>query len=586
MVNYELRSQVDASLRFAERIGEGDEKLARNRINLRDMLRYDYLMFLGFLFESDGTTAVEEVKFVNDYLGFNMDVVKFIGFVYDRCRSKDFINTPPKALMYAAKADLTSGDIKTMDGRPIAKFIVDTFNNLGAEFVSINGATTTELSNLSNYTIMLNNFLKEYGLYYKDGNVPNVNQGMYTNKNKGAAKTGGLGSVARANAGQGNAATEKKAASKTDKAEKEKTLEELYEELNSLVGLDSVKQDLTNLINLVKVKKIREERGMKQPDINLHLVFSGNPGTGKTTVARLLAKIYKQLGVVTEGQLVEVDRSNLVAGYVGQTATKTMEVIDSAMGGILFIDEAYTLIKEGDEKDFGQEAVDTLLKRMEDDRDSFIVIVAGYTEKMEKFVNSNPGLKSRFNKYIFFKDYTGPELYKIFQSMCSKQEYEPDEEASEYIKEYLVRRASAHEENFANAREVRNYIERCISRQATRIVAIDKPDDKVVRTFTIDDVREDTLPVDEIMKKSSTDKKSDKKISEADAAKLAEEIKADLTEEEAAKIAEELMAETTGSGNDDVTEVLTNDDETEVLTNDAVTEVLTSETSKKKNTKK
>ena len=176
-----------------------------------------------------------------------------------------------------------------------------------------------------------------------------------------------------------------------------------------------------------------------------------------------------------------------------------MEVIDSAMGGILFIDEAYTLIKEGDEKDFGQEAVDTLLKRMEDDRDSFIVIVAGYTEKMEKFVNSNPGLKSRFNKYIFFKDYTGKELYKIFQSMCSKQEYEPDEEAAEYIQEYLVRRAQAHEENFANAREVRNYIERCISRQATRIVNMDKPDDKAVRTFTIDDVREDKLPSEEIM---------------------------------------------------------------------------------------
>lgn len=189
-----------------------------------------------------------------------------------------------------------------------------------------------------------------------------------------------------------------------------------------------------------------------------------------------------------------------------------MEVIDSAMGGILFIDEAYTLIKEGDEKDFGQEAVDTLLKRMEDDRDSFIVIVAGYTEKMEKFVNSNPGLKSRFNKYIFFKDYTGPELYKIFQSMCSKQEYEPDEEAAEYIQGYLIRRAKAHEENFANAREVRNYIERCISRQATRIVALDKPDDKVVRTFTIDDVREDTLPVDEIMK-SGSDDKDDEEVS-------------------------------------------------------------------------
>ncbi len=497
MVNYEIRSQVDASLRLAERIGEADEKLSRNRMNLRDMLRYDYLMFLGFLFESDGTTALEEVRFINDYLGFNMDVVKFIGFVYDRCRDKDFINTPPKSLMYIAKNDLSDGTIKTMDGRPVAKFVVETFNNLGAEFISINGSTTTELANLSNYTIMLNDFLKEYGLYYKDGNVPNVNSGMYKNKNK--KETGGAGSVARANAGQGTSTAKKKADTDAKKEDKDKTLEELYEELNSLVGLKSVKQDLTNLINLIKVKKIREERGMKQPDINLHLVFSGNPGTGKTTVARLLAKIYKALGVVTEGQLIEVDRSNLVAGYVGQTATKTMEVIDSAMGGILFIDEAYTLIKEGDEKDFGQEAVDTLLKRMEDDRDSFIVIVAGYTEKMEKFVNSNPGLKSRFNKYIFFKDYTGKELYKIFQSMCSKQEYEPDEEAAEYIQEYLVRRAQAHEENFANAREVRNYIERCISRQATRIVNMDKPDDKAVRTFTIDDVREDKLPSEEIM---------------------------------------------------------------------------------------
>lgn len=506
MVNYEIRSQVDASLRLAERIGESDEKLSKSRMNLRDMLRYDYLMFLGFLFESDGTTALEEVKFINDYLGFNMDVVKFIGFVYDRCRDKEFINTPPKSLMYIMKSDLTDGNIKTMDGRPVSKFVVETFNNLGAEFVSINGSTTTELANLSNYTIMLNDFLKEYGLYYKDGNVPNVNSGMYTNKNKPA--TGGAGNVARANAGQGSSSTKKKADTDSKKKDKEKSLEELYEELNSLVGLKSVKQDLTNLINLIKVKKIREERGMKQPDINLHLVFSGNPGTGKTTVARLLAKIYKQLGVVSEGQLIEVDRSNLVAGYVGQTATKTMEVIDSAMGGILFIDEAYTLIKEGDEKDFGQEAVDTLLKRMEDDRDNFIVIVAGYTEKMEKFVNSNPGLKSRFNKYIFFKDYTGKELYKIFESMCSKQEYEPDEEAAEYIKEYLTRRAEAHEENFANAREVRNYIERCISRQATRIVNMDKPDDKAVRTFTIEDVQESQLPADEIMKSSAVEEET------------------------------------------------------------------------------
>ena len=419
-------------------------------------------------------------------------------------------------------------------------------NNLGAEFASINGATVTELSNLSNYTIMLNNFLKEFGLYYKDGNVPNVNSGMYKNKNKG--------NIASAN--NPLSQTQKDAATHTvaKKEEKEKTLEELYEELNSLVGLKSVKQDLTNLINLVKVKKIREERGMKQPDINLHLVFSGNPGTGKTTVARLLAKIYKALGVVTTGQLVEVDRSNLVAGYVGQTATKTTEVIDSAMGGILFIDEAYTLIKEGDEKDFGQEAVDTLLKRMEDDRDSFIVIVAGYTDKMEHFVNSNPGLKSRFNKYIFFKDYTGPQLYKIFESMCSKQEYEPDEEAIAYIQDYLTRRAKAHEDNFANAREVRNYIERCIARQATRIVNLENPDDSAVRTFTLADVQEDKLPSDEIKKSDANDASKDDddedvtfSVQTEEKEEITEEKAEETTENEADAKAEETAAKADSS---------------------------------------
>ena len=229
---------------------------------------------------------------------------------------------------------------------------------------------------------------------------------------------------------------------------------------------------------------------MKQPDITLHLVFSGNPGTGKTTVARLLAKIYKALGVVSEGQLVEVDRSGLVAGYVGQTATQTAEVVESAIGGILFIDEAYTLIKGGDEKDFGQEAVDTLLKLMEDNRDDLIVIVAGYTDKMEEFVNSNPGLKSRFNKYIFFNDYSGSELTEIFNNMAKKQEYDTDKEAGAFVEDYLTKKATAHEENFANAREARNYLERCIERQATRIVEIEDISDDDLRTLTLPDVSE------------------------------------------------------------------------------------------------
>jgi SpoVK/Ycf46/Vps4 family AAA+-type ATPase len=254
--------------------------------------------------------------------------------------------------------------------------------------------------------------------------------------------------------------------------------------------LEQVKQDIKSLISLLKVKKLREERGMKQPSVSLHMVFSGNPGTGKTTVARLLAKIYKCIGVLPQGQLVEVDRSGLVEGYVGQTAIKTKQVVESALGGILFIDEAYTLTAGKDGKDFGQEAVDTLLKLMEDNRDNLVVIVAGYTDLMEEFVNSNPGLRSRFNKYIFFQDYTGEQLYNIFLDNCKRQDYEPNEPGKKYVREYLEKRANNHDANFANAREVRNYLERSIARQASRIMNLDKVTDKQLKTLTKADLTE------------------------------------------------------------------------------------------------
>ena len=258
------------------------------------------------------------------------------------------------------------------------------------------------------------------------------------------------------------------------------------EELNELIGLKTVKHDVEELVGLAKVRKMREEKGMKAVPMSLHLVFSGNPGTGKTTVARILGKLYKEIGILSTGQMIETDRSGLVAGYVGQTAIKTQKKIQEAMGGVLFIDEAYTLNQK--DESFGQEAIDTILKAMEDHRDEFVVIVAGYTELMKDFIESNPGLKSRFNKFFEFPDYTVDELQQIFELQCEKYQYKLTDEADAAVREEIIRLESEKGENFANAREVRNLFEKIITNQAARVSELENPDEETLSTITIDDL--------------------------------------------------------------------------------------------------
>ena len=262
-------------------------------------------------------------------------------------------------------------------------------------------------------------------------------------------------------------------------------MKDLLAELDGYIGLQTVKEEVHNLINMASVYQLRRQHDLPTTDMSLHLVFTGNPGTGKTMMARMMARIYRSLDILSRGQLVEADRSGLVAGYVGQTAIKTQKVIEKAMGGVLFIDEAYALNGRS-ENDFGQEAIDTILKAMEDHRDDLVVIVAGYTDLMDRFIHSNPGLESRFNRFLLFDDYTTDEMVDIFRMQCKKGCYQLTEEARPLIRDYIAEESA--DDSFGNARGVRNLFEHVLVAQNNRLATMEKITREDLMTITADDV--------------------------------------------------------------------------------------------------
>lgn len=261
----------------------------------------------------------------------------------------------------------------------------------------------------------------------------------------------------------------------TDVDDDTRTLQELLDELDALIGLEKVKNKVQDLIVHQKVQKLRREKNLHSAKNTLHLAFTGNPGTGKTTVARIVGRIYKRIGLLSEGHFVEVSRTDLIAGYQGQTALKVKKVIEQAKGGVLFIDEAYSITENDHSDSYGRECLTELTKALEDYRDDLVVIVAGYTEPMNKFFESNPGLKSRFNTFIEFDDYNSVEMDNILFSMCQSNDYVLDDEAKNKIHLYFEQQISTKDENFANGRLARNLYDDLVMNHARRVIKVDNP---------------------------------------------------------------------------------------------------------------
>lgn len=438
-----------------------------------EQLRMDLRNFFCYLAVADGMVQKEEIRYINKLLEYEFDEDTITDCIRrSRISSRDFLSETPLSLHYFLKEKNISTVVYQSKYYDIRKLYYYTFQELGRDFIACNRKVDDrEIRSLTRYLLMLEsqmNAYKNFGAECQETPDSIPYRIKETSKNE-EDEIAFVGTIMEADP-EGY------------------DLDALMQELNGLIGLESVKKEVKNLVNLLQINELRQQNGLKQAPVARHFVFTGNPGTGKTTVARLLSKIYCALGVLSKGHMVEVDRSGMVAGYMGQTALKVKQVIDKAKGGVLFIDEAYALSNHGPEGDFGQEAIDTLNKAMEDYRDDLIVIVAGYPELMQEFIASNPGLHSRFNKTITFPDYSADELYEIFTYMSQEQDYHVSEAGSRCLRQYLQDMVKKKDENFGNARDIRNYLNQVIERQANRLIAAVSVDRQQLLTIEVEDL--------------------------------------------------------------------------------------------------